>query len=79
MYDQNEGLVRLMPQVHGLPPADEQKDTSRDCDKGDNNNNNNNNNNNKLPKRWAFHCLCPKDMVSTYSLVHSALVNTCKF
>ena len=29
-----------MPQVHGLPPADEQKDTSRDCDKGDNNNNN---------------------------------------
>ena len=32
----------LMPQVHGLHPADERKDTSRDCDKGDNNNNNNN-------------------------------------
>ena len=28
-----------MPQMHGLPKADEQKDTSRDCDKGDNNNN----------------------------------------
>ena len=25
-----------MPHVHGLLPADEQKDTSRDCDKGEN-------------------------------------------
>ena len=33
--DQNEGLVCLMPQVHGMHPADERKDTSRDCDKGD--------------------------------------------
>ena len=28
-----------------MHPADERKDTSRDCDKGDNNNNNSNNNN----------------------------------
>jgi len=35
MYDQNEWLVCLMPQVHGMHPADERKDTSRDCDKGD--------------------------------------------
>ena len=28
-----------------MHPPDERKDTSRDCDKGDNNNNNNNNNN----------------------------------
>ena len=38
----------LMPQVHGLHLADERKDTSRDCDKGDNNNNNNNNNNSNM-------------------------------
>ena len=27
--------VCLMPKVHGIHPADERKDTSRDCDKGD--------------------------------------------
>ena len=32
--------------MHGTHPADERKDTSRDCDNGDNNNNNINNNNN---------------------------------
>ena len=35
-----------MPQVHGMHPADERKDTSRDCDNNNNNNNNNSNNNN---------------------------------
>ena len=35
-------LVCLMPQVHGMHPADERKDTSRDYHKGDSNNNNNN-------------------------------------
>ena len=33
MYDQNELLVCLMPQVR-IHPVDERKDTSRDCDKG---------------------------------------------
>ena len=30
-----------MLQVHGLRPGDAQKNTSKDCDRGDNNNNNN--------------------------------------
>ena len=29
MYGQNERLVCLMPQVHGMHPADERKDTRR--------------------------------------------------
>ena len=33
-----------MLQMHGLRPVDAQKNTSKDCNRGDNNNNNNNNN-----------------------------------
>ena len=31
----NASSLCLMPKVHGMHPADERKDTSKDCDKGD--------------------------------------------
>ena len=31
----DESFLCLMPKMHGMHPADERKDTSKDCDKGD--------------------------------------------
>ena len=51
VYEQNdwlEWLEWLMLQMHGLRPVDAQKNTSKDCNRGDNNNNNNNNNSSSI-------------------------------